>query len=69
MEMLQGAIVEMFGWPHADVAAECAELARSGYLGAKVYPTMEQVMSDGTFSNVMNPWYFMYAQHCALVVC
>lgn len=52
----KGAIVEMFGWPHADIAEECADLAKMGYLGAKVYPAQEQVMSDQPFTNVMNPW-------------
>lgn len=56
----KGAIVEMFGWPHEDVAQECQFLAQHGYLGAKLFPVHEQVMSDEPFVNVMNPWYFMY---------
>jgi hypothetical protein len=31
----KGAIVEFFGWPHSDIEAECADLAKMGYLGAK----------------------------------
>jgi len=56
----KGAIVEMFGWPHKDIEQECPTLAKLGYLGVKVFPTMEQVMSTEPFSNILNPWYFMY---------
>jgi len=56
----KGAVVELFGWPHADVEAECADLASMGYLGVKVFPVQEQVMSSEPFNNVLNPWYFMY---------
>ena len=56
----KGAIVEMFGWPHADVEQECAFLAEHGYMGVKVYPSQEQVMSSQPFDNTLNPWYFMY---------
>eukprot|EP00421_Protoceratium_reticulatum_P044572 CAMPEP_0168449896 /NCGR_PEP_ID=MMETSP0228-20121227/47835_1 /TAXON_ID=133427 /ORGANISM="Protoceratium reticulatum, Strain CCCM 535 (=CCMP 1889)" /LENGTH=38 /DNA_ID= /DNA_START= /DNA_END= /DNA_ORIENTATION= len=31
-----------------------------GYLGVKVFPLMEQVMSTEPFQNFLNPWYFMY---------
>jgi alpha-amylase len=50
----KGAIVEFFGWPHADVGEECAFLAQAGYLGAKLFPIHEQVMSTEPFQNVMN---------------
>ena len=50
----------MFGWPHADVEQECAFLAEHGYMGVKVYPSQEQVMSSQPFDNTLNPWYFMY---------
>jgi alpha-amylase len=56
----KGAIVEMFGWPHADIEQECATLSSMGYLGVKVFPVHEQVMSTEPFNNMMNPWYFMY---------
>jgi alpha-amylase len=56
----KGAIVEMFGWPDKDVEKECTFLAKSGYLGVKLYPHQEQVMSSEPFQNLMNPWYFMY---------
>ncbi len=56
----KGSIVELFGWPHREVGDECAFLARAGYLGAKLFPVQEQVMSVQPFQNSMNPWYFMY---------
>jgi alpha-amylase len=56
----KGAVVEMFGWPHADIEQECKALATMGYLGVKVFPIHEQVMSSEPFQNMMNPWYFMY---------
>jgi alpha-amylase len=56
----KGAVVEMFGWPHADIEQECKYLAKMGYLGVKVFPIHEQVMSTEPFQNMMNPWYFMY---------
>ena len=56
----KGAIVEMFGWPDKDVEQECAFLAKAGYLGVKLYPHQEQLMSGEPFQNLLNPWYFMY---------
>ena len=48
------------GWPHKDVEKECEILAKAGYLGAKLFPVHEQLMSTQPFENAMNPWYFMY---------
>jgi alpha-amylase len=31
-----------------------------GYMGAKLFPAQEQLMSFETFSNDLNPWYFAY---------
>ena len=56
----KGAIVEMFGWPDADIEAECSFLGKAGYLGVKLYPHQEQLMSTEPFNGVLNPWYFMY---------
>lgn len=39
----KGAIVEMFMWPHDDVAAECEMLGKMGYMGVKLFPAQEQV--------------------------
>jgi hypothetical protein len=57
----KGAVAEMFGWPHADIKDECEFLSKAGYLGVKVFPVHEQLMSTQPMENAMNPWYFMYA--------
>ena len=56
----KGAIVEFFMWPHEEVEKECAMLAQMGYMGAKLFPAQEQIMSQETFSGDLNPWYFAY---------
>lgn len=56
----KGAIPEMFGWRHEDVEKECQFLSDHGYLGVKVYPVQEQIMSQQPFQDLLNPWYFMY---------
>lgn len=57
----KGGIVEMFGWSHADIEEECEALAAMGWMGVKVFPTMESVMSDEWPQNgELNPWYFYY---------
>lgn len=56
----KGAIVELFGWPDDDIAEECKFIAEAGYLGVKIFPHQEQVMSSQPFNDEMNPWYFMY---------
>jgi hypothetical protein len=55
----KGAVAEMFGWPHEDIKEECEFLSKAGYLGVKVYPVHEQLMSTQPMENAMNPWYFM----------
>eukprot|EP00727_Mastigamoeba_balamuthi_P001303 m51a1_g1117 hypothetical protein (851) ;mRNA; f:163061-166336 len=56
----KGGIVEMFGWPHKEIEAECESMAAMGWAGVKVFPMQEQVMSLQPFNDIMNPWYFMY---------
>ncbi|RYG69973.1 hypothetical protein EON64_01395 [archaeon] len=56
----KGSIVELFMWPHTDVEKECSMLSKLGYLGVKLFPAQEQVMSLETFNNDLNPWYFAY---------
>jgi hypothetical protein len=56
----KGAVAEMFGWPHKDIKEECEFLGKAGYLGVKLFPVHEQLMSTQPFENAMNPWYFMY---------
>lgn len=57
----KGAIVEMFGWPDEDIEQECKFIADAGYLGVKLFPHQEQVMSTQPEpNNEFNPWYYMY---------
>jgi alpha-amylase len=56
----KGGVAEFFGWPHKDVEKECELLSKAGYLGAKLFPVHEQLMSYQPFEGAMNPWYFMY---------
>lgn len=56
----KGSIVEFFMWPHSEIEKECAMLAKMGYMGAKMFPVQEQVMSLEPFNNDLNPWYFAY---------
>ena len=44
--------MELFGWPHAQIAKECPSIAAAGYLGVKVYPPQESVISFEPFNNV-----------------
>lgn len=53
----KGGIAEFFGWPHKDVEKECELLSKAGYLGAKLFPIHEQVISWQPFDDAMNPWY------------
>ena len=55
----KGAIIEMFGWKDNDIAQECEFIGEQGYMGVKVFPHHEQVMSNSPFKSEMNPWYFM----------
>ena len=51
----------MFGWPYADIEAECEQLGKSGYLGIKVFPPQESVITDEWPQNgELNPWWFLY---------
>ena len=56
----KGGIVELFGWPAADVAEECADLGAAGWLGAKVWPVAESLASYEPFQGALNPWFFHY---------
>lgn len=47
-----GAVPEMFGWPHKDIEKECELMAKAGYLGVKLFPVHEQLMSYQPFSNI-----------------
>lgn len=57
----RGGILEMFGWPYADIQEECAAIAKAGWLGVKVFPPQESLLPDEWMDNgMLNPWYFMY---------
>eukprot|EP00455_Lapot_gusevi_P057805 TRINITY_DN994_c0_g1_i5.p1 TRINITY_DN994_c0_g1~~TRINITY_DN994_c0_g1_i5.p1 ORF type:complete len:629 (-),score=202.72 TRINITY_DN994_c0_g1_i5:126-2012(-) len=57
----KGAIVEMFGWPYADIAQECDMIGKAGYMGVKIYPPAESILSYEWLQNgELNPWWFMY---------
>lgn len=57
----KGGIVEMFGWPHADVEAECESLGKMGWMGVKVFPAQESVFSyEWPQNGELNPWWFYY---------
>jgi len=42
----RGAIVELFGWPYEEIEKECEFLSKAGYMGVKVFPPNEHVMTD-----------------------
>ena len=57
----KGAIVELFGWPYEDIIEESDFLKLAGYLGVKIIPPNEHVMTEAWMeSNGLNPWeYFV----------
>ena len=57
----KGAIVELFGWPYEDIIEETDFLKITGYLGVKITPPNEHVMTEAWMeSNGLNPWeYFI----------
>lgn len=56
----KGAIVELFGWPFSEIAEECELLGRAGYLGVKLSPVHEHIMSNEPENGALNPWYYIY---------
>ncbi|KAG6914997.1 hypothetical protein DXG01_014011 [Tephrocybe rancida] len=55
------AIVELFGWPYADIEKECVFLGKAGYGGVRIWPPSESVTSDWwPQTNELNPWWFLY---------
>ena len=40
----KGVIVELFGWPHDDIADECVFLSLAGYMGVKIFPPNESIL-------------------------
>lgn len=56
----KGGIIELFGWPHKDIEAECADIAAAGWLGIKIWNPAETVASWEPFNGALNPWFFEY---------
>ncbi|TMW56819.1 hypothetical protein Poli38472_006829 [Pythium oligandrum] len=58
----KGAIVDLFGWPYKDIESECKDfLGNAGYMGVKINPPQETVLSDvWTKDGQRNPWYLIY---------
>jgi alpha-amylase len=58
----KGAIVDFVGWPHRDVEKECELLGKAGYLGAKLFPVNEHLMSNepDDATGALNPWYYSF---------
>ena len=53
----KGAIVELFGWPYEDIIEESDFLNLAGYLGVKISPPNEYVLTDNWIeANGLNPW-------------
>lgn len=42
----KGGIVELFGWRLKDIENECEIIGKAGYLGIKLCPVNEHIMSD-----------------------
>ena len=57
----KGVIVELFGWPYEDISEECVFLGIAGYLGVKVYPPHESLLSyENVENDQLNPWNYFY---------
>ncbi|KAJ7645175.1 glycoside hydrolase superfamily [Mycena polygramma] len=55
------AIVELFGWPYADIEKECVFLGKAGWGGVRIWPPSESVFSNFWAQNgERNPWWFVY---------
>ena len=55
----KGVIVELFGWPYDDIAEECEFLHSSGYLGVKILPPNEAILTYNTVEDgELNPWWY-----------
>lgn len=50
----------MFGWKFSEIIEECELLGKAGYLGAKLSPINEHLMSDEPENGVLNPWYYVF---------
>ena len=57
----KGVIVELFGWPYDDIAEECEFLSVAGYMGVKIFPPNEAILTyDIVEDGELNPWWYFY---------
>jgi len=57
----KGTIVELFGWPYEDIAQECEFLKVAGYLGVKIFPPNESLLSNEyAEGEELNPWWYFF---------
>ena len=57
----KGVIVELYGWPYNDIAEECEFLGHSGYMGVKVMPPNESILTyRNTFNGQLNPLDYIF---------
>ena len=55
----KGVIVELFGWPYDDISEECEFLSVAGYLGVKISPPNEAILTYDIVENgELNPWWY-----------
>ena len=57
----KGVIVELFGWPFNDIAEECEFIGYSGYMGVKIWPPNESILTYESIDNgELNSWLYLY---------
>ena len=57
----KGVIVELFGWPYDDISEECEFLRYAGYMGVKIWPPNESILTYESVDNgELNPWGYLY---------
>ena len=57
----RGVIVELFGWPYDDIAEECEFLGYAGYMGVKIMPPNESILTyRNTINGQLNPLDYIY---------
>ena len=57
----KGVIVELFGWPYDDISEECEFLSVAGYMGIKISPPNEAILTYDLVENgELNPWWYFY---------
>ena len=55
----KGVIVELFGWPYDDIQEECEFLGNAGYLGVKISPPNEHILTYyKDEEGELNPWWY-----------